>query len=649
MKLGADPQTTYAVLVGVETYAGGAAWDLDGPATGALRMAQWLLDQHVPPAHIALFVNFGQPRSDAGRDTLQVLRESMTRHGLVMREPSRALLEAALSPASLPGSPEQNATLIVYFTGHGLSSEVKRQRFALTQDAGEEAHHAIDLEYQATSLRLNPRAKRFATQWFIQDACAQTANRVIRPVAVHSELPDEPQGTRQYCLYATQPGEFALTEEGRAGEFSWQLLDVLQHAGPLATLDLKNVYGELARRFSSLEQHPVLYSRDENWAVTTLAPGAKAQSAAIEALCAALGQMQVSLKMLHAVFQDVAQSEETPPGGFDDMLHRLESLVMDQSTGLQAVERFALRLESYCLRYAAGGAGASDAQEAKKYASAAKLAKKWIDQWPKKRASAAVQQERKRLAAAARVAQKSPVIILELQRDAQARAWRYGNGEALEACLLELGGTTLAGQVAQALGTLCAKQWLLDETLVELVLPLEMVLQHFTDIDVVVDAVNNLTYKLGGRQLLLVVRVAERWSDRTWQTRWTDYWRETADFRLGKPQLIWLDSGAMSDRSGWFWLGASDIDSAELKTALRKALYEGLPFAAWCDAQHMACLESALTGHTYADIFKLLQGVGTLNGAGRRLTCLIDDPDRIPPGADPATGRLRQPTVRIHS
>lgn len=651
MKLGADPLATYAVLVGVETYVGGDRWTLDGPAINALRMAQWLLAQQVPPGHIQLYVNFGESRTDEGRKTQLELRQLMEQHGIAIRAPTRASLEAALNPALLSVPPSLNATLLVYLSGHGLSSEVKRKRYALTADASDATHDAIDIEYQAANLRLNPLARRYATQWIIQDACAQTVTREMRPAALSSDVPETPQGTRQYCLYATRPGEFALTEGSRAGEFTRQLLDVLNDAGPLCELDLKSIYSKLESRFMQLDQHPTLYSHDENWAEASLAPGkSKSDSEATAALVELVGQMDISVPMIRAVFQDVARSEDVPPAAIEDMLRMLGSLVMDEATGLCAVERFAIRLESYCLRYAKCEASALDEKERKNYAHAARLTTRWIDKWAKKRARAAVNQERDRLDDAAQIAQKSPVIILELKGDAaEARAWRYAGGAPIEGCILDVASTALAGQVAELLGKLGEKQWLLGETVIELVLPLDVVLQHFAGIKVVVDARYGVTYSLGGRQLLLVVRVAERWSDRSWHTRWTDYWRETAHFRRGKPQIAWLNSGANTDRTAWYWLGASDIESGELTVALRKALYEGLPFAAWCASAHTAQVQSALTGHTYADIIKLLQDVGTLNGQGRRLTCLVDDPSRIPPGASVANSRLRQPTMRANS
>ena len=274
-------------------------------------MAQWLLAQQVPPENIQLYVNFCEPRSEEGRATQLALRQLMDQNRISIRSPTRASLEAALNPASLPVPPPGlNATLLVYLSGHGLSSEVKRKRYALTEDASEAVHDAIDIEYQASNLRLNPRAKRYATQWIIQDACAQTATREMRPAALYSDVPDTPQGTRQYCLYATRPGEFALTEGSRAGEFTWQLLDVLKDAGPLCELDLKSIYSELERRFKRLEQHPTLYSHDENWAVVSLAPGrSKSDSEATAALVPLIGLMDISVPMIRAVFHDVARSE----------------------------------------------------------------------------------------------------------------------------------------------------------------------------------------------------------------------------------------------------------------------------------------------------------------------------------------------------
>ena len=650
MKLGADPSTTHAVLVGVETYSGGDGWALQGPGLNAMRMTAWLLDQKVPAAHIRLYVNFCEARIEETSAEREALLNRIGQEGIKVQAPTRSLLEAALSPVELAPQTD-NSTLLVYFTGHGLSSELRRKRYALTEDATTDEHHAIDIEFLSSNLRFNPSARRFSTQWIIQDACAQSTNDEMRPIAVRSELPEMPQGVRQYCLFATRPGEFAVTEGSRAGEFTWQLLEVLENAGLLQDLDVERIYGELECRFKKLDQHPTLYRRDEHLAEASLSPGAtKLNSEATAELTELLRGLSISVPMMRAVFQDVAGSSATPPVAIEDMLRYLDALLSDRVTGLGAVEMFSLRLESYCTRYAAPGASVLDEGDRRECEKAVKQLKKWIDRWPKKRAGAAVGQERRRLASAASVAEKSPVIVLEFQggSGAEARAWRYGDGAPVDGCILQVGAGSLGEQIGQLLGQLGEKQWLLGETIIELVLPLEFVLQHFSGIEVVADAKYGVKYSLGGRQLLLLVRISERWSEHAWHVRWKDYWNQTAEWRRGKPSMAWLNDGAEASRDGWYWLGARDIESGQLTDRLRKALYEGLPFAAWCAEAHVTHVETVLTGHAYADLIQMLLDVGKLNREGRQLTCLIDDPGRLPPGASAFNSPLQQPIKRAN-
>ena len=49
-----SPARTIAVVIGVERYAIGRSWDLDGPALDAARFTRWLVDRGVGPERIHL-------------------------------------------------------------------------------------------------------------------------------------------------------------------------------------------------------------------------------------------------------------------------------------------------------------------------------------------------------------------------------------------------------------------------------------------------------------------------------------------------------------------------------------------------------------------------------------------------------------------
>ena len=56
-ELTVDPSHVYALVVGIEQYQAGPAYDLNGPAKDALGFAQWLLTHEVQPANIQLFLS----------------------------------------------------------------------------------------------------------------------------------------------------------------------------------------------------------------------------------------------------------------------------------------------------------------------------------------------------------------------------------------------------------------------------------------------------------------------------------------------------------------------------------------------------------------------------------------------------------------
>lgn len=635
MNFGGAPENVCAVLVGIESYQGGDRWALDGPAISAMRMAAWLLRQFVQPGNIRLYVNFHPNPASAGKIESERLRQLMTEKGIAILEPSRANLEAALDPGKLPRPAGPACSLLLYFCGHGLSSEVNHRRYALTMEARAGAYEAIDLVYQSGNLRQNELARRYAKQWIIQDACAQTTASNILPRAFSGELPKPKLPIEQYFLYATRPGEFGLSNPGDGGAFTVQLLEVLDKKS-LADLDLESVYAALEARFKGSDQHPTLYRRDENWAEAWLVPGGSwADPDATAALALLLRGALISVQLRHAVFREVSCSDAEPPAGIEDTLRALESLVSDANTTLNPVERFAIRLESYCQHYAGARYANRPGKEIDDYRSAGEQLAEWINRWPAKRDAAAVSQERDRLRLAAQNADRTPVIVLDLEGDGEcgARAWRYGDGKKPKGINLTLTKSELPERVAEALDQLAGATWLRAQTVIELVLPLGSLVQRFEGIEVVVDPKYELTYRLGDKNLLLLLRVSDRWFDTAWHENWKSQWGASAAGRKGNAKVAWIDRGATPGDSGWCWVGASDAERQDGAKRLRKALYDGAPFALWCDEAHSEQVETALTVHTYADLIALLREVSALNAKGQRLTCLVDDADRLPPGA----------------
>ena len=50
------PQTTHAVIVGIERYSAGASWNLDGPVSDAVRFLEYLGTRGVPAANLRAYL-----------------------------------------------------------------------------------------------------------------------------------------------------------------------------------------------------------------------------------------------------------------------------------------------------------------------------------------------------------------------------------------------------------------------------------------------------------------------------------------------------------------------------------------------------------------------------------------------------------------
>ena len=53
-------------MVGVEKYAAGRPWDVQGPAKDACRFTAWLRDKQVPDPNIMLFLSPLEPQQGPG-------------------------------------------------------------------------------------------------------------------------------------------------------------------------------------------------------------------------------------------------------------------------------------------------------------------------------------------------------------------------------------------------------------------------------------------------------------------------------------------------------------------------------------------------------------------------------------------------------
>ncbi|MFF8831913.1 hypothetical protein [Streptomyces sp. NPDC015131] len=203
-----------ALVVGVESYEAGTAWDLDGPVRDALGHVAWLRELGLEPGDITLLLSpltrnadlaagAGLPYRPADRDTV---------HRVLARE-----LAA-----------ERSDWLFVAWSGHGLVDADLARRL-LFADAVQQDLRCLDVE-AALALYRSDGAPGHPRQLWLLDACqtyAGTAGTAgaLRPDPLPRATPR--QHADQYALFACGPGETARNGL-RSGRFSAEALRLLR-------------------------------------------------------------------------------------------------------------------------------------------------------------------------------------------------------------------------------------------------------------------------------------------------------------------------------------------------------------------------------------------------------------------------------------
>ncbi|MFE9093126.1 caspase family protein [Streptomyces sp. NPDC007264] len=240
----AAPERTFALVVGIERYAAGSAWELPGPARDALRFRDWLLRHGVPDGNILL--------------CLSPLAETTTPHLPADHGTLRRLLVSRL-PALGSGR------LWVWWGGHGVLDRDERLRL-FCADATTADKRNLDLESMRRSLASDALPGLTRQTWIV-DAC-QTFEEQH---GFHHSLPAEtlPTGQRvqvhhQALLLAASRGQRAVNDPARGtGLFSDSVLDAL-NGSPGPWPDPESLFQVVRERVERLrtgrrtEQLPVL-------------------------------------------------------------------------------------------------------------------------------------------------------------------------------------------------------------------------------------------------------------------------------------------------------------------------------------------------------------------------------------------------------
>ncbi|MCJ1680094.1 caspase family protein [Streptomyces sp. APSN-46.1] len=230
------PERSFALIVGIERYAAGAAWDLPGPANDALRFRAWLLRNGMPEGNILLCLD---PLADPG-----------VPYGPADHATLRGLLLSRLH--SLDGE-----MLWVWWGGHGVLDQAERLRL-FCADATTADKRNLDLESMRRTLA-SDALPGFARQIWIVDAC-QTFEEEH---GFHHTLPTEglPAGQRvqshhQTLLLAATRGQRAANDPGRGtGLFSDSVLDVLEGEPPGPWPDPVVLFQDVRERVERLRAH----------------------------------------------------------------------------------------------------------------------------------------------------------------------------------------------------------------------------------------------------------------------------------------------------------------------------------------------------------------------------------------------------------
>ena len=247
----AAPERTVALVVGIERYkAKSTTWDLNGPASDARRMTEWLIQKGVPASQIHLHLSPGDTTLMNGQPQAKPANREEVREALnVLHQ-------------------EQGDLLLIFWGGHGVIDSDGNRRL-LYANATEDDKQNLDLDDLLRTLRTT-YFKGFPRQICIVDACAnfvehmRLAHRLPKEQLPGSApLFPEPE---QFVLLSARAGEAAqnLSREG-TGQFSKALLELLPEQewplkmGPLADA-LKKRFKELRGR-DETSQTPIYWWR----------------------------------------------------------------------------------------------------------------------------------------------------------------------------------------------------------------------------------------------------------------------------------------------------------------------------------------------------------------------------------------------------
>lgn len=638
-----EPADTLALVVGVEAYAAGGGWSLDGPALDACRFAAWLTGRGVPADRVSLLVS---PLPKNAAAVAEAAGE------VPVRPADSATVRAALTELRRRTS----GLLVVHWGGHGVVEGEERR--LLYADATADDQRNLNLTVLLRSLRSStyPGHPR---QFVLVDACALPARRAA------DRLPDErfAEGRSdpwrdQWVLMAASPGEAAANDDARGtGLFSSVLREELARLPVRWPPDAESLRDAVRDRFEDLRtagrarqmpSHLWFRSRvgEHVDLVSGAAPGAPARATGGELLSHAEFRALRSVldgapapEGLRGLFRDATRDVPgcAPPALPDDLLSTVRALRGPVSP--RPLFHFLVRL-----------AAASDRVTQDRLWE-------WLNETaPRWGVEAAELHELDGLLRRTHIAFR---LRPDLLGDGfQVTGWSVEDTDVRQEVCTDDEPWDLP-RVAEELAEVIADRAADLEAVppvVEFLLPLALLDQEMEALPV---RVSERTSPVG-ELCPVVVRPLERLDDGAARDALRARWKDLAARGDGyaRDAIHWVLGGAPQDAADHGPEGSCAPGDAHVcaalayarphgpaeDPALRAVLDAGMPVALWHRAaperpDRRAALEAVLGGRALRDLPDVVRGQRTAarhpsatpEHAGNGLVLLWDDPDRLPP------------------
>lgn len=629
MKLPTDVKGVFAIVVGVEHYRGD--WPLSGPALDALTMARWLCEQGVPVHQIHVFHNV-EPTATEGhkRACADLVTDLIARGVHMLGEPHRSQLEEILCVSGLEalGAPS-GSVLWLFWSGHGVMTDIQEQRFVVASNAASQELHAINVDQVCAQLRTSPKLMRFAQQLVIVDACS-TWSRSWKPISVDWKLDGaSTQKVAQDRIFASLNGKRAGIAKGQAlSVFTDHLITLLKKTS-LAGLDLNGLWDQLKEATDKSNQ-PCLIERIDPDGRKGRANGGRPIDVCdrTEELANIVDRPGIQLSQLQSLFRATTGCESSEPVATSAraLVWDLDQMTRRAGIASRNSEWFAIQLHFQLRRLLEDNLPPKLREELTAVES--DLAK-WLAECDQ----TALTEDRNKLIAAAAAC---PVLFVDLGHESM-RVWIH-QGEwrfvtSMEPSSAVNVGLAAAWQVAVDVG------FVYRNCHMELAVSFEDLCRLPLGASLSPTRLRRI-----GMEVPFSVRLRDRWVDRELLNNWLEAYKQSQIVMDCDVDLDWLDlrMGGDCDSPGSpnSWLCVNDLGAPRWVECLRGHLDQGVAWALACSAIPTDMERQDITvrarKHTLREWMRVARAMAEMARAsdqGARIVVLADRPDRLPPGA----------------